>query len=61
MWQSVLLAPFNCDLQLAVIDDDGTHELIFPCRRVVGGWISTKSKERLHVLPTHWRPWERQA
>ena len=60
MWQSVSIAPFNCDLQLAVIDEDGTHELIFPCRRVVGGWINTKTKERLDVLPTHWRPWAQQ-
>jgi hypothetical protein len=61
MWESVAVAPFNCDLQLAVIDEDGTHALVFPCRRVVGGWINTSSKERLDVLPTHWRLWQQQA
>ncbi len=63
MWQSVSIAPFNCDLQLAVIDEDGTHELIFPCRRVAGGWVkvNAKSEERLDLLPTHWRLWQQQT
>jgi hypothetical protein len=37
MWQTVPSAPFDHDLELAVIDDDGTHSLVFPCRRIVGG------------------------
>jgi len=57
MWEPVSAAPFDSDLQLAVIDDDGTHALVFPCRRVPAGWINASTKERLDVRPTHWRPW----
>ncbi|HMA57859.1 MAG TPA: hypothetical protein VKP52_14250 [Pseudolabrys sp.] len=57
MWQSISNAPFEHDLELAVIDKTGTHSLVFPCRRVVGGWIKAQTKERIDVQPTHWRPW----
>jgi hypothetical protein len=57
MWQPASLAPFDCDLELAVIDKDGQHTLVFPCQRIQGGWINASTKERLDVRPTHWRPW----
>jgi hypothetical protein len=59
-WQPISTAPFDRDLALAVIDMDGTHALVFPCRRTLEGWIAAKTKERVHVRPTHWREW-RQA
>ena len=55
MWQQVSTAPFDCDLELAVIDDDGPHALVFPCRRILNGWMKAETKERLDVRPTHWR------
>jgi hypothetical protein len=58
MWQQVSTAPFNCDLELAVIDDDGPHALVFPCRRILNGWMKAETKERLDVRPTHWREWQ---
>jgi len=57
MWQDVSTAPFNRDLELAVIDDDGAHALVFPCRRILNGWMKVETKERLDVRPTHWREW----
>ena len=57
MWQVVSAAPFDRDLELAVIDKDGVHTLIFPCRRVVGGWINAETKAQLNFKPTHWRIW----
>jgi hypothetical protein len=57
MWQHVSSAPFDRDLELAVIDDDGPHALVFPCRRISGGWMKAETKERLDVRPTHWREW----
>jgi hypothetical protein len=57
MWQPISEAPFGRDLELAVIDDDGPHALIFACRRIVGGWMNMETKERLDVRPTHWREW----
>jgi hypothetical protein len=56
-WQPVTTAPFDRDLELAVITDDGPHELVFPCRRVLGGWVSAETKKSVEVSPTHWREW----
>jgi hypothetical protein len=57
MWENISGAPFDRDLELAVIDYDGPHPLVFPSRRVLGGWINAETKQRLDVRPTHWRPW----
>jgi len=59
MWQNVSSAPFDRDLELAVIDDGGVvHALVFPCRRILNGWMKVQTKERLDVRPTHWREWQ---
>jgi hypothetical protein len=58
MWQNVSTAPFDRDLELAVIDGDGPHVLVFPCRRILSGWMKVETKERLDVHPTHWRDWQ---
>jgi hypothetical protein len=42
-------APFDRDLQLAVIDDTGTHALAFPCRRVPYGWIKSGTKQGMDL------------
>jgi hypothetical protein len=57
MWMQISTAPFDCDLQLAVIDKDGTHALVFPCRHCLDGWIASNTKQRIYVNPTHWRDW----
>ena len=57
MWQPISTAPFDSDLELAVINEDGTTTVAFPCRRVVSGWIDTKTRELIDVDPTHWRGW----
>jgi hypothetical protein len=57
-WAPAPGAPYDRDLELAVIDRSGTHTLVFPCRRIVGGWIDVRTKRRLEVAPTHWREWE---
>ena len=61
MWQQVSTAPFDRDLELAVIDDDGPHALVFACRRILNGWMKVETKERLDVRPTHWREWQGAA
>jgi len=55
MWQPISSAPFDRDL--AVIDGDGPHALVFPCRRALGGWTKAETKKRIDVQPTDWRPW----
>ncbi len=56
-WQPIATAPFDRDLELAVINYDGTHALAFPCRRILGSWINAETKKKIEVYPTHWREW----
>ncbi len=58
MWQPIATAPFHGELELAVIDRDGPHALVFPCRRILGGWLNARTEHRIEVDPTHWRPWQ---
>jgi hypothetical protein len=56
-WNLIDSAPFDRDLQLAVIDSEGAHSLSFPCRRIENGWIDVETEKRLHIRPSHWRDW----
>ena len=42
-WKPIVTAPFDRDLEVAVIDYDGTHALVFPCRRFLHGWINAEN------------------
>ncbi len=57
-WEPISTAPLDRDLELAVMDRDGAHALIFPCRRSLGGWINTQTGKAIDVRPTHWREWD---
>jgi hypothetical protein len=56
-WQPTATAPFGTDLQLAVIGPGGVHTLVFPCRRVLRGWVNATTNEVVQVRVTHWRKW----
>jgi len=56
-WQPVSTAPFDRNLALAVIDSE-IHTLVFPCRRVLRGWVNASTHEPVNVRPTHWRDWD---
>jgi len=60
MWREIQSAPFGSDLMLAVIENGEEHVVVFPCRRILGGWINAETKQRIEVHPTHWREWEPQ-
>jgi hypothetical protein len=51
--QAIDAAPFDLPLEPAVIDKEGPHALVFPCRRIDGGWADAKGR-RVFVRPTHW-------
>jgi hypothetical protein len=58
-WMPVNTAPFDRDVELAVIDGQGVHTLSFRCVRTIDGWINAMSQKKLyHVRPTHWRKWQ---
>jgi hypothetical protein len=57
MWHEISKAPFDRDLELAIIDATGVHAVVFPCRRELGAWIKAETKTRIEVRPTHWRAW----
>ena len=61
MWYPISNAPFDRDLELAVIDSNGVQAISFPCRRVLGGWIKAEARAPVDLRPTHWREWSRQA
>jgi len=56
-WQPISVAPFCCDLELAVINDGDAYVLAFPCRRLVGGWLNLAKARCIQLQPTHWRKW----
>ncbi|HET9903131.1 MAG TPA: hypothetical protein VFQ27_05460 [Xanthobacteraceae bacterium] len=56
-WQTIATAPTDRDLQLAVMDKEGMHALVFPCRRTPEGWVNARTRDRVDIRPTHWRPW----
>ena len=38
-WQPASIAPFDRDIEIAVIKSATPHALAFPCRRILGGWM----------------------
>ena len=58
MWQPIHTAPYDEDIELAVIDDEGPHALIFACRRLRTGWGKAGTQQMVAVHPTHWRKWQ---
>ena len=56
-WESISTAPYDSDLELAVIEQNRVHPLVFACRRTASGWVKVATRERVVVSPTHWRPW----
>ena len=60
MWQPINTAPFDRDLQLAVLNEDGENALVFACRRVSDGWMNVRTHQRIEIHPTHWRPWREE-
>jgi hypothetical protein len=57
VWQPISTAPYNRDIELAVIEGLDTHALVARCRRTTGGWINAGTGKRIDVHPTHWREW----
>jgi len=58
-WKLIATAPFDRELELAVIDSVGTQVVAFPCRRLSDNdWLDAETNKRVYnISPTHWRDW----
>jgi hypothetical protein len=58
-WKLIDSAPFERDLELAIIDSWGTQVVAFPCRRFTdNGWLDAETNKQIYYIrPTHWRDW----
>ena len=56
-WLPIATAPADSDLEVCVIDKQGVHALLFPCRRNAAGWIDPATPRLIDIQPTHWRLW----
>jgi hypothetical protein len=61
MWHPISTAPFDHELELAVIDDKGTRAICFACRRILGGWVKSDTRRPVELRPTHWRDWTKKS
>jgi len=57
-WHPIATAPFDRDLELAVVEDGDTHALLACCRRLRYGWVNAITGKPMDVNPTHWRDWQ---
>ncbi|RUV80780.1 MAG: hypothetical protein EOQ55_27950 [Mesorhizobium sp.] len=57
MWNPIASAPFGRSLELAVLDEEGLHALVFPCEKWQEGWRHAVTGLRIDIRPTHWRDW----
>jgi hypothetical protein len=58
-WHPITRAPFDRDLELAVIEAGTIHPILFPCRRDRLGWVRADDGKGVGVHPTHWREGKR--
>jgi len=56
-WHPIATAPFDRDLELAVLEKDDVHALVVRCRRDSLGWVNAATGQPIRVDPTHWREW----
>jgi hypothetical protein len=59
--ESVSIAPFDRDLELTVLSQDGPHAVVFPYRLILGAWVNAETRKLIDVRPTHWREWQEAA
>ena len=60
-WHPIATAPFDRDLELAVLEAGKAHALVVRCRRSRHGWANATTGKPVEVNPTHWRDWQDEA
>lgn len=56
-WLPVSIVPSDTDLEVCVMDRQGIHALIFPCRKDGAAWVDAETGKPVDIQPTHWRTW----
>jgi hypothetical protein len=56
-WHPITTAPFDRDLEVAVMEGSDVHTLVVSCRRSPQGWVNAATGKPIDVNPTHWREW----
>jgi hypothetical protein len=54
-WLLIASAPYETEIDVAVIDREGLHVLAVPVLRTDSGWLNAETKAHLDIRPTHWR------
>ena len=60
-WMPIPNAPFDRDLELAVVFRGKPHAPVIPARRILQGWVNAQTGETIEVYATHWRDWHANA
>ena len=61
MWQPITTAPFDHDLELALVEKDEPHAAALPMPSDLSGWLNADNEKWIDVRPTHWRDWPTKA
>lgn len=56
-WSKIEAAPFEHDIEVAVMEFDGPHAVVFSCRRLLCGWVKASTREPVEIHPNHWGEW----
>jgi hypothetical protein len=59
-WNPIDSAPFDRELEVAVIEGVEAHSAAFPCKRTGRvEWMNALDGKIVSIHPTHWRRWEK--
>jgi len=54
-WQTIVTAPFDRDIEVAVLNERGYEVFALFVRRTQAGWLANRIDDFLAIAPTHWR------
>jgi hypothetical protein len=59
-WRPISTAPYNQDLEIRTLSENGSVAIPFPCRRTnASDWINTDLGTRVYMRPVRWRIWQK--
>jgi len=55
VWQTIVTAPFDREVGVAVLNERGYNVFALFVRRTRAGWVADRIDDFLAIAPTHWR------